>query len=178
MLEIIAPFLQYAPQVAEAFAKINEGKAKKREAQRIADQKEREAKQAEAEAQREFIEEKRKAKFMESRAIAVAAASGAGGAEDPTVSKLLSDIEGEGEYRALSSLYGGYTDAKLARAQAGAVINEGRAARRAANLSAATTILGAGADFYTKYGTPKKSKPPKRFDSYGDYNYGYTRGLA
>lgn len=150
----LAGFVPYAglylySQQAQQMRKMG----KEQEAQGIMQsiQSERNALASQAEAQREAIEEKRKAKFAMSRAKAVAAASGAGGS-DPTVENILDDMENEGEYRALSALYSGDTDANLARAQAGIYRNEGRAKRRSANLNADSTMLQGALNFAGKYG--------------------------
>ena len=59
---------------------------------------------------REMAEERRKQKFIQSRAIAVAAASGAG--TDAGMVKLLADLNAEGEYRVMSVLWQGQNDAE------------------------------------------------------------------
>jgi len=55
---------------------------------------------------REAAEERRKKERMHSRAIAVSAASGAG-VDDPSVVAALGDLNAEGEYRVLSTLWSG-----------------------------------------------------------------------
>lgn len=69
-------------------------------------------------ATREMAEERRKQEFIHSRAVAVAAASGAG--TDAGMVKILSDLNAEGEYRVMSLLWSGLNDAEgfLARAKA------------------------------------------------------------
>ena len=49
-------------------------------------------------------EQRRQGRLLSSRALAVAAASGAG-AGDPTVENIIGDIGAEGEFRALSEMF-------------------------------------------------------------------------
>lgn len=67
---------------------------------------------------REMADEKRKQEFIHSRAVAVAAASGAG--TDAGMVKILGDLAAEGKYRIMSVLWQGQNDAEglLARARA------------------------------------------------------------
>lgn len=97
-----------------------------------------------ATAQRKGIDERRRAKLLDSRARAVAAASGAG-ASDLDVTNIRGDIEAEGEYRALTQMYEGETEAASLRAQ-------GHELRRAARGKSISTVLGAGSTFAQKYG--------------------------
>lgn len=60
---------------------------------------------------REMAEEQRTKEYMHSRALAVAAASGAG-VDDPGVVKVLADINAEGEYRVMSKLWAGQNEAE------------------------------------------------------------------
>lgn len=77
---------------------------------------------------------------MESRAIAVAAAGG-GGVDDPTVVNLIGDLNAEGEYRILSSLYVGQSEATGLREQAYAARREGNAALNAGYVKGLTTVM-------------------------------------
>ena len=67
-------------------------------------------------ATREMSEERRKQSYIQSRAIAVAAASGAG--TDAGMVNLLADLAAEGEYRVMSVLWAGQNDAEGLIAQA------------------------------------------------------------
>jgi hypothetical protein len=104
-----------------------------------------------ASSQRKAIEERRQARLASSRALALAAASG-GGASDPTVTKLIAGLEGEGEYRALSALYEGEESARGKEAQAAANRKGAKSAKTAGTLNAVGTILSAGASLYDRYG--------------------------
>lgn len=120
--------------------------------------------QERAAAQRTAAEDRRRARLAASRAQAVAAASG-GGASDPTVTGLISDIQGEGEYRALASLWQGEDRARNLQAAAydkraeatgqrytaGVYDWQGDEYRRAANIKAISTLLSAGTGIAGKY---------------------------
>ncbi|MGH6629477.1 MAG: hypothetical protein ACREB3_07075, partial [Burkholderiales bacterium] len=69
-------------------------------------QAERQAGNAIAISQREALEQRRQADLVASRNLALAAASG-GGASDPTIVRLLSNIAADGAYRAAVALYEG-----------------------------------------------------------------------
>jgi len=107
--------------------------------------------QTRAMAQRQAINERRNTAYLTSRAQALAAASG-GSATDPTVTNVIGNIEGEGEYRALSALASGETQATGLETQARAARNQGSAARTAGNISSLSTVLSGASSFYDKYG--------------------------
>lgn len=113
-------------------------------------------------SQRDAMEQRRQARLLNSRALAVAAASG-GGADDPTVVNQMAAIDGEGEYRALSSLYEGETqgrnyeaDADAIRAQAKATRKAGKNAKIAGFINGAASLLGAGSTMADRYGSTSK----------------------
>jgi len=60
---------------------------------------------------REMAEEERNKEFVYSRALALAAASGAG-TEGASMVKLFGDLNAEGEYRVMSRLWAGQNDAE------------------------------------------------------------------
>lgn len=98
-----------------------------------------------ASSQRAAFEERRRAKLAESRVRAVAAASGAG-ATDPTVLNIMGDLSAEGEYRALTRMYEGETEAQSKEYQAKQI-------KRATRGQSISTVLNSGASFFaTKYG--------------------------
>lgn len=112
--------------------------------------------QGKAEAARagaEAAEERRQARYVSSRARAVAAASGAG-ATDPTVVNTIANLETEGEYRALMAMYNGEVRQNAAFGEASARRSEGSAARAAGFLRGASTILSSpgATDWLEKYG--------------------------
>lgn len=105
-----------------------------------------------ASSQRSALMEKRKADLLMSRARAVSAASGAGGAETPSVAENIGQIAGWSDYLQRSKLFEGtemkagrYEQAALSRAQ-------GQSAYDSGMLSAFGTGLGGlykyGSSFY------------------------------
>lgn len=119
----------------------------------IAGQKRAEAIQASNEQRRQF-------RLAQSRAVAVAGASGTSPGDTGTV-KIISDLAGEGEYRALTALYAGdiaaqnyEQQATLRRYDALQYGAAGRLARDRSYAMAATTIAGAGIEssLLRKYG--------------------------
>ena len=164
-------------------------KAEKEKGQRTQIAREYEAKQLEQQAgqeiassQRAASEERRRARIIASRSLALAAASGAG-ASDTTVSNLLADIEGEGAYRASLALYQGEESARKLRMGADGKRYEGQAAADGADikasaydLEAAGTVISGASSIYGKYndGGPGKSEP-KTAPVTSEYDYtGYA----
>lgn len=179
MAELVT-YIPYAATAVQAYGSIQQGKAAKENAYNLARQKEREGRAAQAESQREALNERKKANYAESRALAVAASSGAG-VSNPTVQNILGDIRAEGDYRVLSSLYSGDTDAELANYAASVTRKQGRASQRGAYLNSASTILSGASDFYSKYGNAPAnySGASDRYAGMGDYNLNSsTYGLA
>lgn len=140
------------------------GRAAKKGAINDAKQLQKRAGQTRATAQRAAIEERRDAKYLMSRARALAAASG-GGVSDPSVVNILGDIEAEGEYNALARMYEGETAAQSDQAMAKARRSEGNAAMNASYFNMASTAASAyagvggkipkfstGTTFASKYG--------------------------
>jgi hypothetical protein len=181
------PYLATAGAVAgaviQAKGQKEAGDAAKADAYNQAAQLDDEANASKADAQRQAIDERRMAARASSRALAVSAASGAG-ALDPSVATITSNIEGEGEYRALSRLYNGDAEASNLQQQAAATRNMGNAKKTASRYAATSTILSSGSDLYSKYGATPKSKPkasPTSFNAStaGDYSLnGSTGALA
>lgn len=119
---------------------------------------ERQAGIAIALGQRSALEEQRQADIAASRALAVAAASGAG-VSDPTIVRLLAATKGEGTYRASIALYEGEERARQLRIAAlsermggSAALEEGADRARAYNLQGLGTMFKTGSSLYAKYG--------------------------
>ena len=132
------------------------------------------AKQTVAASQRKAQEEKRKSDLIASRALAIAAAGG--GAGDKSVVNIISDLKGEGSYRAMLALYEGEDRSRLLRAQAGVSRYEGemlretgKAKKRAANIKALGSLFEGGASMYGRYNAPSGDA-----DLFG--NSSYERG--
>lgn len=103
-----------------------------------------------ASAQRQAQDVQRRTDMVKSRALAVAASSGAG-ADDPNVLNTIAGIEAEGHYQAMSRLYNGETQRQSLNNQADATVREGNAKRTAYDLSAVSSVLSTGSSLYTKY---------------------------
>lgn len=125
----------------DAFGKIKGGTAAKKQAFSEAKQMEDKAGLTRAISQREGIEERRQADLLQSRALAVAAASG-GGVSDPTVINIIAGLEEEGLVRSLNAMASGETEAKFLERQAGMKREYGKSAMTAALIGAASSIAG------------------------------------
>lgn len=110
--------------------------------------------QAVAASQRDAAEQARQSRLLQSRALALAAAGG--GASDPTVVKIVSDLAGEGAYRQALALYGGEEHRRALETGAVAKQYEGVVAKETGNISATSTLIrgfgSVGAGLYGKYG--------------------------
>lgn len=146
-LAAAAPYFAAGATLYQGYSSIEQGKAARANAETVAIQQERAGKADQAESQREALNERKKANYAASRALAVSAASGAG-----TADNIIGDLQAEGDYRVLSALYQGDTDAQLAKFAAGATRRQGAARQRGAYMNAGSTILGGASDFYSKYG--------------------------
>lgn len=101
------------------------------------------AKTQRAAGSRRAYEAKREGEYVESAARAAMAAGG-GTTTDAGASKILGDIGAESEYKALSALYEGETEADISEW-------EGRAKKRASKVQALSTLLSGGAGVYKAY---------------------------
>jgi len=126
--------------VLQAAGSIKAGKAADRLAEFKAQQLEQKAGQERAVSQRKAASARRSARYAESRALALAAASG-GGASDPTVVNIMAGIAGEGEMAAQAALYEGEERARGSEMAATASRYEGAQAKRAGYIKAGTTVM-------------------------------------
>jgi hypothetical protein len=106
------------------------------EAQQLADKAGQEA----AAGEQQAIQRQRQADYVSSRGRAVAAASG-GGATDPTVLDIDTQLAEQGKYNALTSLYEGMSGARTANQQATIDLFRASGVERAAPVAAAGTVL-------------------------------------
>jgi hypothetical protein len=136
----------------QAESQYQQGRAGAANAQLQGIQDERDANDAQVQGQAAAANERRRAKFLRSRALAVAGKSGAG-VSDPTVTKILGDLDTEGEVRALTSLYEGNTTAQALRSGASSKLRMSNAYRAASNLRAAGTAAEGAYSFFDKYGS-------------------------
>lgn len=135
-----------------------EGQNRKVEAQFAKQQADQDAVTVLAASQRDVVEQNRQADIVASRALAVAAASG-GGASDPTVMKTISQIKGEGAYRASLALYEGEARARKLRIQGAAYAVEGDNAnvaglnkQQAYRFGALGSTFRGATSLYARYG--------------------------
>lgn len=153
--------LSASAQMQAADAAEAQGQAAQTSAYYEADQLEAQAGQERAASQRDMLENRRRERIVQSNLQAAAAASG-GGATDPTVGRLASDIAVEGQYRALTDLYRGEERAIGLENKAAARRYEGDVGYMSGKARAASTRTGAvssifsgaaqGASLYAKYG--------------------------
>lgn len=104
-----------------------------------------------AAATAEAAEERRKKEFMYSRALAVAGAQ-SGRTSDPGITTLLADLNAEGDYRVLSTIWAGQNEAEGLRFRAEAARREGDAAWTAGLVNGVTSAVSAYAGMGGKFG--------------------------
>lgn len=148
-----------------------------------AGQLEQQAGQTEAASQRTRLEEDRQGRLVQSRAIALAAASGAS-ASDPTVMKIVSGIASESAYRQNVALYEGEEKARQLRIGAAADRfsgDIGAAASlsqgRALSLQAAGSAVSSGSSMFARYGYGSPASNPN-YSSGGTFTPRYSGGTA
>jgi hypothetical protein len=134
-----------------AYSGIQEGKAAERMGKFTARQLRQKATQEVAVSQRLAKKEREKAALVESRARALAAASG-GAATDKGVMDIITDIQAQGDVNALTRLAEGIETAKGLELQAEGAEIEGRQAKKAARTRAITGLLGEGVGMAERYG--------------------------
>lgn len=140
--------LAIASTVISALSSYKRGKQAEADSEYVAAQQEQQAGQERAAAQRKAIEDRRQTRLAQSRLQALAG----GGGNDPTVVNLAADIAGEGELRALTSLYQGEERATGLEAAAKSTRIQGKNARDAAYISGISQALQNGSSMYTQYG--------------------------
>jgi len=140
------------------------GRAAKRAADFEAAQLQVRAGEVRALSQRQAEEERFGALLLQSRALAVAAASGAG-ASDPTVINAIAGLAKRGDYAARSRLYEGEATGRRYEGAAAARRYEGRQAKRAGETRALSTVLDAGLSLFDRYG---KEDAPKKVATYNE----------
>lgn len=149
-LAAAAPYLMAGGAAVSAYSAIRQGRQLEMAANLEARQMDMSAKAEAAISQRVAESERKKARLLQSRVKALAAASGAG-ASDPTIIDIMGDIEREGEIRALDALYEGRTAAEGLRFASGIRRREGREGRRAGTISAVGDLFSAGGSIASRY---------------------------
>lgn len=104
-----------------------------------------------ATAQRTAQEVERQGKLQQSRALAVAASSGAG-ASDPGFVGQMSQLAAETNYRKMVAMYEGESEAEQLELQAAETRKAGKQAKEAAYIGAASNVLSSGSSLLGKYG--------------------------
>ncbi len=126
---------------------LDERKKGKRQAARGREQKifdEIAAGQTIAVGQRRALEERRQAKLIASRAIAVAAAGGA----SQDIDNLIADIEGEGVYRASIAMYEAESEAEKLRFSGLMAERTGRDLQKASSKRALGLVFSGAGSIY------------------------------
>jgi hypothetical protein len=122
--------------VVSGVGTIAAGAAEKNAADFEAAQMDQKAKEEVAASQRDAIAKRREGAILNSRAQALAAASGGGaGSDAPTIVKLMGQTAGEADYNAQTAMYGGYSRAAGLRDSA-------KARRASGNASLLGSVLG------------------------------------
>jgi hypothetical protein len=122
--------------VISGVGSIAAGAAEKNAADFEAAQMDQKAKEEVAASQRDAIAKRREGAIINSRAQALAAASGGGaGTDAPTIVKLMGQTAGEAEYNAQTAMYGGYSRAAGLRDSA-------KARRASGNASLLGSVIG------------------------------------
>jgi hypothetical protein len=103
-----------------------------------------------ATAQRQAIGQRHEATLAGSRARALTAAGG-GSMLDPSSVNIMGDIEGQGEYNALSALFNGEERARGQELQATSTLFSGKQAQMAGNISAGSEVLKGAGSLMSKY---------------------------
>lgn len=135
-----------------AKGKFDAGSLAQRQAYNEADQLETKAGFTRAISQRNAVEHTKQAELVNSRAKAVAAASG-GGASDPTIINMMARTAEEGLIRSLNEMASGESEARYLEKQAKYRREEGDDAKKAGKTSAISTILSGGSKLLMeKYG--------------------------
>lgn len=107
--------------------------------------------EARAISQRQAEESRLESVLLQSRALAVAAASGAG-ASDPSVVNAIARLAGRGDYAARSRLHEGEVAGRRYEDAAAARRYEGEQAERAGRTRAMSTLLQGGLSLFDRYG--------------------------
>lgn len=149
---VAVPYIMAAIAVVGAYSDYQEGQsandAAKLQAQQLTDR----ANNERAAAQYKADNQRRELRYLQSRAQAVAAASGAG-ATDPSVLNIMGNNAMEGERHALASLWEGEDMARGLEYEASVTRWKGKVAKQQGNLSAATGLLMAAGSMFGGFGT-------------------------
>ena len=152
-----APIASIGGTVLSAVGANNQGKAQQAEANSEAAQLTQNADEAQASAEQKAGQQDVETAYALSNAQAAAAAGG-GSATDPTVTRNLQTIAGQGKFRALTDMYQGNEVAQADLNQAAATKYGGQLQANAGTTKMYSTILSGASSLYDKYGNP--TAPP------------------
>lgn len=191
MMAVVGPILSVISTVSQAVAQRSAAKEQRRIAdynRQVAESQaqnlEQQAGQELASSQRAVIEQQRQGRRVQSRALAVAGASGAG-AMDPTIINILGDLDFESDFRAGVAGFEGESRARALNYEA--VINRAtgdsqraagfasafatESASRRSFLTAAGTAFSGGSSLYSRFATTPApgsiNRPPTGSARYG-----------
>jgi hypothetical protein len=160
VISLVGMAMSSKGQADAANAAATRGERAQNEANYEASQLEVNAGQAKAAAQRQAENIGRQTDVMQSRGLALAAASG-GSASDPSIVNLLARNAGIGAYQQAVALYGGDTAARdmNMRAQGTRYSGElsaydGQTAANAGRMRAGASLLDGASSLYSKYAHP------------------------
>lgn len=134
----------------DVYGAYREGKRAEEAARFEAKQLELEAGQVKAAAGARGREVERQGALAASRALAIAASQG--GASDPTVMSIISNLAGETHYRKMVEIYQGEEESKQLLSQAKMTRKYGREARKAARYKMAQSAISGATSLFEKYG--------------------------
>ena len=149
-LAAATPYLTVASAVIGVGSTLMAGKQQNDLAKFEALQMDQAADAERAVSQRQAQEERKRSKYLQSRATSLAAASGAG-ASDPTIENIVAGLDSEGEYRALTALYNGEQQAQGLELGSKVRRIEGKNARQSGRYRAGNTLMSSGSSLYDRY---------------------------
>lgn len=173
-LAVLTPILTVASTALSVMGGIQQANAAKQNAAFESAQLQEQAQEANAAASREAASKIRYGQLAQSRAQAVAGASG-GSPSDPTVVNLEQNIAGQSEYNALTALWSGSAEAAGLQTRANAAIASGNNEANADIIGAVGSGLKGGLSMFDKYGESPGSGGGVNYTSYGA-DIGYSNG--
>jgi hypothetical protein len=159
------PYVAAVTAIVGADESVNAGRAAAANARVAAHYDDVDANNTQIAAQQIASQDRKQARYLRSKALARAGASGAG-AHDAQVTDILSGIDKEGEMNALNALWSGDMEARALKAHARATRTNGQAAQAAYQQQGITAFAkGAmdfarsdpGQSFFEKYGGDRAS---------------------
>lgn len=157
-----------------AVGTIRQGQQQKLNADYEALQMEKNAKQVEASGQQAALEKRRQYDILQSRALAIAGASGAG-ALDPDVLNIIGGLNAEGERAFGAELYNARSNVNAMDSQAAATRYQGQQSQTAGYVRGAATALSGVADAAGMTYFGQTNANPSHGARYIDFQRGISR---